>query len=140
MNRPVQVFCIDDNVMLAEALQRRLSKERDLHWVGWTDERGDVLGSVGRQAPDVVLLDIDLPGHDSFELVREIAARSPGTRVLMFSAHLRREYIERALDAGAWGYVSKSEQMHDILRAVRAAAAGEIVLTPDARREYLNQT
>jgi DNA-binding NarL/FixJ family response regulator len=135
-DHPVRVLCVDDNRLIADALARRLDLEPDLEWAGWIEQTSD-LERVLNARPGVVMLDIDMPGCDPFELVRRLAESSPSTRVLMFSGHVRTDYIDRAIDAGAWGYVSKNESIEDVLAAIRRVASGEFVTTSDVNAAYL---
>lgn len=136
MSAPVRVFCIDDNRLMAEALERWLALEPEFKWTGWVSETADAAGAIREVKPDIVMLDIDMPGGDSFDLAAILAADVPETRVVMFSGHVRVDYIDRALDVGAWGYVSKNESMETVLNALRRVAAGEFVLSPDVEQEH----
>ncbi|HVZ93679.1 MAG TPA: response regulator transcription factor [Phycisphaerales bacterium] len=136
MKRPIRLMCVDDNRLMADALERRLRNEDGIEWVGWVEEASRALLAVRESQPDVVLLDIDMPGQDCFELVGEIAQIRPETRVIMFSGHVRADYVDRAIDAGAWGYASKNDRIGDLLDAIGRAVAGEFVITPDVASEY----
>jgi DNA-binding NarL/FixJ family response regulator len=133
---PVRLMCVDDNALVAQAVERRVACEPDMAWSGWAERTDDVLAHVQRENPDVILLDIDMPGRDAFEVVREIAQQFPDARVVMFSGYVRADYIERAIDAGAWGYISKNESVSDMLAAVRRVAAGEFMLTQEVLVEH----
>ncbi|MBF0332864.1 MAG: response regulator transcription factor [Alphaproteobacteria bacterium] len=131
----VNVLCVDDNPMIADALAARLALEPDMALVGSLSDAQPLLDAVGRVNPDIVLLDVDMPGRDPFEVVEELRTRQPLVRVVMFSGHLRGELIDRAVEAGAWGYVSKNEGTEAIIDAIRRAAAGEFVMVPDISAE-----
>jgi DNA-binding NarL/FixJ family response regulator len=131
----ISVMCVDDNQLLAEALERQIAADARFRWGGWVERTDELLERVSQTRPNVILLDVDMPGQDTFALVAELAQTSPDTRVLMFSAYVRRDYIDRAVEMGAWGYVSKNEDMADVLDAIQRAAAGEFVLTADAMSE-----
>jgi DNA-binding NarL/FixJ family response regulator len=133
--RPIRLMCVDDNQMLAEALERRVMTDSRFAWAGWIENTGDLLSEVKLANPDIVLMDIDMPGIDAFALVHRLSESSPDARVLMFSAYVRHDYIDRAVENGAWGYVSKNEDMSDILAAIERAADGEFVLTDDVLSE-----
>lgn len=141
--RAVAVFCVDDNQMLAEAIQRRLALESDFRWSGWAGGFDTAVQAVLAAEPDVVLLDIDMPagggGGDSFDLVQRLGEVAPSARVVMFSGHVRGEYIDKAVDSGAWGYLSKNESLEEVLDAIRRVAAGEFVTTSEVRQEQLRQ-
>ncbi len=132
MFSPWRVLCVDDNELVASALQRRMQKEPLLRWSGVVSDGSAVLQTVRDVSPDIVLMDIDMPGVDSFTLVERLAAESPDVRVLMFSGHVTSEYIDRALNCGAWGYLSKNEDVAELLQGVLKAARGEIALSREA--------
>jgi len=128
---PIGLLCIDDNPLVAEALARRMALETDFRWLGWLSGREDLVSRVSTMAPDIVLLDIDLPGVDAFELVSQLAERSPNSRVVMFTGFDRREYQEQALARGAWGYISKDVSTGVLLDSLRRVFRGEVVLDQD---------
>jgi two-component system response regulator DesR len=132
---PIRVLCVDDNRLIADAMQRRFAIEQGLQWLGWIGDGREALSEILRQQPNVVMLDIDMPGSDSFELLQRVVAAAPETRVLMFSGHIRTDYINKAVDGGAWGYISKNENIEEILSAIRRVAAGEFVVTADVDAE-----
>lgn len=127
--RPIRVMCVDDNDLLAEALRRRVQQETCLEWAGFVSDVSSIAERIDDARPDVVLMDIDMPGVDTFILVERLAASHPDVRVLMFSGHVHPAYLDRSLDCGAWGYLSKNEDTADLIAGIRRAAAGEIVLS-----------
>lgn len=134
--RPVRVLCVDDNRLMAEAMERRLAIESKLEWAGWVEDPVDVPSLLKVAKPDIILLDIDMPGHDAFDLLGRLTRLAPDVRVIMFSGHIRSEYINKAVDAGAWGYVSKNENLDDVMSAILRVAEGEFILTPDVELEH----
>lgn len=129
---PLSVLCVDDNELVAGALGQRFKHEPTLRWAGWESDGSRVRGAVERLRPDVVLMDIDMPGMDAFALAAQISGEFPGVRVVMFSGHVQAGYIERALDSGAWGYLSKNEDTATLIESIRRVGAGEIVLSREA--------
>jgi DNA-binding NarL/FixJ family response regulator len=125
---PPGVLCVDDNVMLGKALGRCIGAEPTLRWLGAISDGSLVLEAAQRLRPDVILMDIDMPGFDTFGTVHQLLAVVPDTRVIMLSGHVDREYLRRALDSGAWGYLSKAEETPVLIDAIHRAARGEIVL------------
>jgi len=121
--RPIRLMCVDDNQMLAEAMERRLNADDRFTWTGWVENTDELLPRVEAAHPDIILMDIDMPGADVFELVAKLGESFPESRVLMFSAYVRQDYIDRAVQNGAWGYISKNEGMNGILGAIERAAA-----------------
>lgn len=122
------VLCVDDNVMLGKALGRCIGAEPTLRWLGAISDGSQVLDAVQRLRPDVILMDIDMPGFDTFGTVHQLLGVAPDSRVIMLSGHVDREYLRRALDSGAWGYLSKAEETPVLIDAIHRAARGEIVL------------
>lgn len=111
--------------------------------VGETSEGLRVADLVERSAPDVLLLDVMLPGLNGIEVCRQIMRRSPGTRILMLSTHANEAYVLESLRAGALGYVLKDAAVSELLRAVQSVAAGLRYLSPPfsdrAVQAYANQ-
>jgi DNA-binding NarL/FixJ family response regulator len=128
---------VDDNRLAAEALERWFTSGGGFRWLGWTAEGAEVGPMVAERRPDVVLLDVDMPGVDCFAILERLVAEHPTVRVVMFSGHVRADYIERALAAGACGYVVKDEQVAAISDLLRRAAAGECVLSPAAAAAFM---
>jgi DNA-binding NarL/FixJ family response regulator len=133
-DRPIRVLFIDDNRLLAAAFERRLKLEPTIQYAGWSETSHQAHDLAKDGGADVILLDIDMPG-DSFEVVRQLATQCPDVRVIMFSGYVRSEFIDKALDAGAWGYVSKNEGIEVVIDAIRRVASGEFVLSPDVESE-----
>src|SRR5262245_53001407 len=90
------VLVVDDNDLLGEAVERWLSKSQRVRWLGWTSDAPLLPGLIAERRPDVVLLDVDIPGVDTFALVRRVSTEFPSVRIVMLTGHVRREYIDRA--------------------------------------------
>ena len=123
------VVVVDDNPLVVDALRRRIALEGDLTMLGALTERDDIVSRLAELQPDVVLLDIDIPGVDGFEVVRRLGREQPDVRVVMFTGHARKDYFEQALASGAWGFVLKSAPTQHLLDAVRRVSRGEVVIT-----------
>jgi DNA-binding NarL/FixJ family response regulator len=122
----IRVLCVDDNQALADALEMKLAGEPDLECVGKLPTADGLTAHAA--AADVVLLDIEMPGRDTFQALREMLAAHPGVRVIILSAHVRDEYVDTAVGAGVWGHLCKGDRPEEIVRAVRRVAGGEFVL------------
>lgn len=125
------IVCIDDNPLVKEAIARRIAMEKDFRWAGALGERDEIIERLIELSPDLVLLDIDMPGVDAFALVKTIGERLPNARVVMFTGYSHPEYLEQALANGAWGYLSKSESPKALLDALRRVIRGEVVCDED---------
>lgn len=131
-NQPIKVLCADDNEAIGEAVRLKLACSGGFEWLGQLPTAERLTEEASSLLPDVVLLDIDMPGPDPFEAVQELSRSCPDVRVVMFTGHARRELIDRAFEAGAWGYLSKTEATDTIVETIRRVASGEFVLGPDA--------
>jgi DNA-binding NarL/FixJ family response regulator len=128
--RPIRVLCVDDNRWIGESIERILRAHPDLAWAGWVCGSAGLVEALSADCPDVVLLDIDIPGEDSFVALEALVKAYPDVRVIMLSGHVRGEFVDRALVAGAWGYISKNDETAMIVAAIRQAVAGETALSP----------
>jgi DNA-binding NarL/FixJ family response regulator len=128
---PIRVMCVDDSEVVAESLGRRLRIEKDLVWAGWVQDCARLNATIAETTPDVVLLDVDMPGIDPFRLIVEIKEQAPSTRVAMLTGHVRREYFEKAVDSGADGYICKDDDPAAIVSHIRRLADGEFVVSPE---------
>lgn len=129
-SQPIRVLFVDDNRLMAQALERRLGFETSMQYAGWVESAADAVRVAQESRADVVMLDVDMPG-DSFDLVRQLNEAAPRVKVVMFSGYSRAEYVDHAVDVGAWGYISKNESIDVIIDAICRVAAGEFVLSPD---------
>lgn len=122
---PIRVLCVDDHAFLGEGLKARLDVEPDLEFVGYLSTAGNLAGHARRTRADVVLLDIEMPGEDAFEQMAELNRLSPHVRTILLSAHVRDHYIDAAYQAGAWGYISKSDSPDAVIDGIRKVHSGE---------------
>lgn len=130
------ILCVDDNPLVADALRTKLSRIDGFTWRGWLSSADGLVERAQQDCPAIVLLDIDMPGKNPFEALEELCERCPTARVVVFSGHVRRELIERAVDAGAWGYVSKNDGENALVEVLRRVAADEFALSREARLVY----
>ena len=127
---PLRVLCVDDHESVAEGMRARLGLENDMQVVGWLDTPQDLVGEVARTRADIVLLDIELPGHDPFEALADLTKRRPDVRTIMLSAFVRDQYIDAAVTAGAWGFLSKADAPDSVVDAIRKVANDEFAFGP----------
>jgi two-component system response regulator DesR len=128
--KTLRVLCVDDNPLVVDALSLKLKLLGGFEWLEPVSDAQALAAEVMRQRPDIVLLDLDMPGRDPIDALAELGSRCPATRVVIFSGHTRPDLIERAVDAGAWGFVSKHAGVETIVNALRRVAAGEFLLGP----------
>lgn len=135
---PVRILCVDDHAFLVEGLKARFDLETDLECVGRLGTADNLVGEVEKLHPDIVLLDIDMPGADPFEALNDLARAHPGVKTVILSAHVRDHYIDSAVKSGAWGYLSKSDHPDTIIGAVRKVVDGEFAFSPEALERCQN--
>ena len=127
---PIRVVIVDDHALLREGTRWILQQESSIEVVGEAGRGDEAVELVARLLPDVVLLDLRLPGLPGIDAARQIAKASPLTRVLIVTAFDDEDYVLEALQAGAAGYLLKTAPSHELLEAVHAVAAGATVLEP----------
>jgi DNA-binding NarL/FixJ family response regulator len=124
----IRVMVVDDHALHRDGTRQILEAYSDLQVVGDADSGEVALALVNQLRPDVVLLDIRLPGMNGIEVTRRLTRDHPDVRVLMVSAHDEDEYVRGALEAGAAGYLRKTAPGKELVQAVRAVAGGASVL------------
>jgi len=126
-----RIMIVDDHPVVRHGLRELLSHEPDLELCGEAESAEEALRLVGSLAPDVVIVDILLKGTNGIDLVKRLRALYPGCRMLVASMHDESFLAERALRAGAMGYVCKQEPVERMLEAIRNVMRGAVYLTPD---------
>jgi two-component system NarL family response regulator len=127
----MRLLLIDDHFVVRSGLSASLSLEPDIEIVAEADSGEQALSAYATHLPDIVLMDLQLPGISGIEATLQILAAHPSARILIFSTFARDEEIHRALRAGALGYLQKSASRPDLLQAIRTVAAGRQSLPPD---------
>jgi len=120
-----RVFVIDDHQIVRQGLAMLINQEPDLVVCGEAEEPSTVPESLARLAPDIIVLDISLPGRDGLDLLKSIRATDPDLPILVLSMHDESVYAERALRAGANGYMMKQEATEKFLVVLRRILRGE---------------
>lgn len=131
MSRPIRVLLADDHTLVRETLAGWLHTAPGLEIVASVASGDEALTRAVAERPDVVLLDIDMPGLQAFEAAELIRQRCPATRVVFLSAFTHDRYIEQALDVGASGYLTKAEPADTVVRAIREVATGGAYFSPE---------
>lgn len=131
MPERIKVLIVDDHLTLAEGLQVLLSRQPDLEVVGMAASGAVAVRMARERAPHVVLMDQNLPGESGVEIAARVLAADPSIVVVMLSAEMTQDEIGAAVEAGAVGYVNKGRPTSEVVSAIRRAAAGEILLSPD---------
>lgn len=121
---------VDDHPMVRSGLRATLNAESDWHVVGEADDGVSGLALTLRLRPDVLVVDLQMPGMNGLEVLRQVRAGTSPTRVIIFSMHAEDTYVHEALEAGAIGYVLKDADALDLVHAIRMALRGERYLSP----------
>lgn len=127
----IQVLIADDHQMLRDGLRRILDSEKDIEVIGETSDGQTAVEMAKTLVPDVVIMDIGMPGLDGISATRQIKAENPTMKVIALSIHSERPYVLGMLDAGASGYVLKAAAYDELRRAVQAVSQGNSYLSPD---------
>jgi two-component system response regulator NreC len=139
MTEPIRVLIADDHTIVRSGVNLLLSSEPDIQVVGEATDGISAVELAQQFKPDVVLMDIGMPGMDGFEATRRIRAQVPEAKVLVLTMHRSDEYFFQMLEAGALGYVLKGAETGELISAVRAVARGEVFLYPSMARRLVQQ-
>ncbi len=126
----IQVLLVDDHALHRDGVRQILAQHDDLEVAGESDSAEAAWALIDRLRPDVVLMDVRLPGVNGIDATRRIRREHPDTRVLVVTAYDDDEYVRSALDAGASGHLSKSAPGRELVRAIRTVACGGTVVDP----------
>ena len=135
-DQTIRVVIVDDHAVLRAGLEQLLSGEPDLEVVGTAASGGEAIDVVRATRPDVVLMDLQMPGVDGVSATRTIVGEELAD-VLVLTSYSDAERIVGALDAGAMGYLLKDAEPDEVLRGIRSVARGESPINPRAARELL---
>jgi DNA-binding NarL/FixJ family response regulator len=127
--QPIRIVLADDHALVREATAELLERAGGIQVLGQAANGHEALRLVEALRPDVLLLDLAMPGLDGLEVARRAHELSPSTRIVALTAHEEQPYVMAMLQAGASGYLSKASRGQEVVQAVRAAAAGETVFS-----------
>ncbi len=124
MTKDIEILIVDDHAMVRESLSDRLTREPGMIVVGTADTADKAISQVNSLSPEIVLMDIDMPGLNAFEAARSILVLQPNIRIIFLSAFVQDRFIEQALDVQARSYITKGETPETVVAAIREVAAG----------------
>jgi DNA-binding NarL/FixJ family response regulator len=139
MPEKIRLVLADDHAILRAGLTALLELEPDLEVVAEVGSGEDAVERVRTLRPDVVVMDLDMPGIGGLEATRQIAGLEQPTRVLVLTSHVETEYLLPVLEAGGSGFVQKTNAEDDLIAAIRVVASGEVFLYPSATKLLLRQ-
>jgi len=139
MSAPTRVLIVDDHAIVREGLRALLDHSDSLEIVGEAADGTEALELAGRLRPDVVLMDLKMPGLPAADAIRAIRAQYPATQVLVLTSYAEDMQVEAVLRSGALGYVLKNIVAADLVRAIATVARGEAWLHAEAQRSLVNR-
>ena len=134
----IRVLIVDDHAMVRRGLATFLSVCDDLELVGEAEDGSEALRRVAELQPDVVLMDLMMPGSDGVTATRAVRERFPDTRVLALTSFPEDQLVQQVLQAGATGYLLKNVGADELASAIRAARAGRATLAPEAAQALIS--
>jgi DNA-binding NarL/FixJ family response regulator len=128
----LNVLIADDHRILRQGLRSLLEKEPDLRVSAEADNGRDAVAAVEKNPPDLVIMDVAMPGLNGIEATRKLLAIKPNLRVIGLSMHTDRRFVAEMLKAGAVGFVSKDSAFEELVQAIRTVLSGKVYLSPAA--------
>src|SRR6185437_15127084 len=139
MSAPIKILIVDDHPMVREGLAMQIALQPDLEVCGEAEDVPSALALIGSARPDLAIIDISLKKGNGLDLIGSIKDRHPETRVLVWSMYKENLYAERALRAGASGYLNKGQATRQLLEAIRAVLAGKVYVSEELSNDLLRR-
>lgn len=134
-----RILLVDDHEIVRLGLMTLLNDQADMHVVGEASTGAEAVAAVEKLHPDVVLMDIRLPGEGGIDATRQVTKKAKECKVVMLTSFANDDLVLKAITAGAIGYVLKQVGNEELLRAIRAAARGEALLDPSTTARLLSR-
>jgi NarL family two-component system response regulator LiaR len=135
----IRVLIADDHAVVRQGLRTFLDLQEDIEVVGEAGDGAEALAAIERDAPDVVLMDLVMPGTDGIEALRQLRATAPDTRAIVLSSFIDDEKLFPAVRAGAAGYLLKDVQPQELVAAIRTVHGGGALLHPKVASRLLEE-
>jgi len=132
---PVRILLADDHSLVRAGIRRILEAQQGITVAGEVSDGDAALDFLRADPVDVLVLDLTMPGTDGFEVLRQVKATLPGMKVLVLTMHADGEYVARAVQDGADGYLLKDSAVQDLVAAIEAVQAGRAYYSPPVQRE-----
>lgn len=128
----IKILLVDDHAVVRSGLSKFLMVNKDLKLVGEASDGAEAVQMVSLHRPDIVLMDLMMPGTDGITATREIHQKYPGVKVIALTSFAEQNMIQGALQAGAVGYLQKNVTASELGNAIRSACSGNMILSPEA--------
>ncbi|OIR14604.1 oxygen regulatory protein NreC [mine drainage metagenome] len=138
MNQKQRILLVEDHTLLRQGLCSLLSSDPNIEVIGEADNGKDAIRLAVTLAPNLILMDLSMPGTNGTESIREIKKRYPGIKILVLTVHMAEEYIREALHAGADGYVLKHATRDELILAIKSVLNGKTYLSPDIAEKVVS--
>ena len=137
---PAEITCliVDDHEVVREGLRLSLSRSPHIRVVGEAGDGQSAIDLAERRRPNVVIMDVRMPGMDGLDATKELTAKTPETAVLIFTAYSERSLLARGLESGAKGYILKEAPHETLVRAIEKVAGGESFIDPALMPAFLS--
>src|SRR5689334_16799993 len=139
VEKPIRVLLVDDHAVVRKGMRALLDREPGIEVAGEADNGDQAVRAADRLRPDVILMDLEMPGTGGIEATRQITVQHPETRIVVLTSHAAEEDVFPALKAGALGYLLKHSAPEEVLQAIRQAHQGETVLHRSIARMVLQE-
>jgi len=133
-----RILIVEDHTLLRQGLCAMISADAELEVVGEVDNGRDAIKFAGSLSPELILMDLSMPGTNGTESIVEIKRRYPAIKILVLTVHKAEEYIREALKAGADGYVLKHATLTELLLAIKSVLKGKTYLSPDIAEQVVS--
>ena len=141
--RPIRIILVDDHSLVRDGIKSLLEEEEDLQVIDEASGGEEALRKAAEQHPDILIVDIRMPGLSGIETTQRLREHAPGTRALVLSMHDSDDYVLRSIEAGAYGYLLKDTSREEFIKAIHAVQQGETYFSGDISRilvdKYLEQ-
>lgn len=127
-----RIVLIDDHILIRSGLRKLLESQSGLQVVGEADDGRAGVELARQLSPDIILIDISMPGLNGIDATRQIIAATPSVKIIALSMHSDRQFVTEMVKAGAMGYLLKSSAQSELMMAVQAVSRGQVYLSPQA--------
>lgn len=136
---PARILVVDDHPIVRQGYAQLIGNQPDLEVCGFAESEEDAVRQVKSMQPDLVVIDLALKDSHGIELIKRLAPRDPPVKMLVVSAHDENLFADRALDAGALGYINKQEATERLIEGIHAVLAGDVYLSERMTKQLLKR-
>ncbi len=135
----INIVLVDDHFLMVSGLKMIIAGQEDLQVVGTANDAVSAMEIVKTKKPDVIVLDISMPKTNGLDLIAGLKDASPDSKILILTMYEDRQYVQKALDNGALGYLPKKAVEHDLIYAIKTVAEGELYIHPSLVKDLIGK-